>query len=409
MEQEIKDISIERIRKYHPDALGIGNDLLIDYTEHFVEEGRSPIYKFPLRMDGLFIALREKGVSDFSINLKEFLVGPNELVIGSPGDLMQSTINEGIYLSQTLMVSSNFLKEMYISLNSFMPFFASRKEKPVFLLTDNEVQELKEYFVLIMDAVKRGCRDFLVGVCGSATNDAGMGMLQALGFRFYDIDDQEIIDGCGGRLQDVARIDDTVVMDAVRQCRFTVACDVDTPFCGSEGAAYVFAPQKGADMEMVARLDSGMVSFAKVIEKTYGIDVTSMAVAGAAGGMGGGFYAFLNASLKRGVDMVLDAIDFDSIIRGADLVITGEGKIDYQTVKGKTAAGVLARAKAQDIPVVAIAGRVEMCDSVAQMGFAGVYPIMENEMPLAVAMQPDCAAANVEKTVKKIVTNLHIS
>lgn len=262
---------------------------------------------------------------------------------------------------------------------------------------------------MIMDAVKRGCRDFLVGVGGSATNDACMGMLQALGFRFYDIDDQEIIDGCGGRLQDVARIDDTGVMDAVRQCRFTVACDVDTPFCGSEGAAYVFAPQKGADMEMVTRLDSGMVVFAKVIEKTYGMDVTSMAGAGAAGGMGGGFYAFLNARLKRGVDMVLDAIDFDSIIRGADLVITGEGKIDYQTVKGKTAAGVLARAKAQDIPVVAIAGRVEMCDSVAQMGFAGVYPIMENEMPLAVAMQPDFAAANVEKTVKKIVTNLHIS
>ena len=155
MEQEIKDISIERIRKYHPDALGIGNDLLVDYTEHFVEEGRSPIYKFPLRMDGLFIALREKGISDFSINLKEFQVGPNELVIGSPGDLMQSTIYEGVYLSQTLMVSSNFLKEMYISLNSFMPFFASRKEQPVFQLTDNEVQEVKEYFMLIMDAVKR--------------------------------------------------------------------------------------------------------------------------------------------------------------------------------------------------------------------------------------------------------------
>ena len=262
---------------------------------------------------------------------------------------------------------------------------------------------------IIMDAVKRGCRDFLVGLGGSATNDAGMGMLQALGFRFYDIDDQEIIDGCGGRLQDVARIDDTGVMDAIRQCRFTVACDVDTPFCGSEGAAYVFAPQKGADMEMVARLDSGMVSFAKVIEKTYGIDVTSMAGAGAAGGMGGGFYVFMNATLKRGVDMVLDAIDFDSIIRGADLVITGEGKIDYQTVKGKTAAGVLARAKAQDIPVVAIVGRVEKCESVEQMGFAGVYAIWEEEMPLEVAMQSNTAAANVEKTVKKIVTNLHMS
>ena len=262
---------------------------------------------------------------------------------------------------------------------------------------------------MILDAIRRGCREFFVGIGGSATNDAGTGMLQALGFRFYDVDEHEITNCCGGKLQDIARIDDSEVTAAVRQSRFIVACDVDTPFCGYEGAAYVFAPQKGADMEMVARLDSGMVSFAKVIEKTYGIDVTSMTGAGAAGGMGGGFYAFLNATLKRGVDMVLDAIDFDSIIRGADLVITGEGTIDYQTVKGKTAAGVLARAKAQDIPVVAIAGRVEMCDSVAQMGFAGVYPIMENEMPLAVAMQPDFAAANVEKTVKKIVTNLHIS
>ena len=155
MEQEIKDISIERIQQLHPEAKGIANDLLVDYTEHYIEEGRSPIYKYPLRMDGLFIGLREKGESDFSINLKHFKVKPNDLVIGSPGDLMQSTVNEGTYLSQTLMVSSNFLKEMYISLNSFMPFFASRKEHPVFHLTDGEVQELKEYFLLTLDAVKR--------------------------------------------------------------------------------------------------------------------------------------------------------------------------------------------------------------------------------------------------------------
>ena len=155
MEQEIKDISIERIQQLHPDAKGIANDLLVDYTEHYIVEGRSPIYKYPLRMDGLFIGLREKGESDFSINLKHFKVKPNDLVIGSPGDLMQSTVNEGTYLSQTLMVSSNFLKEMYISLNSFMPFFASRKEHPVFHLTDDEVQELREYFLLILDAVKR--------------------------------------------------------------------------------------------------------------------------------------------------------------------------------------------------------------------------------------------------------------
>ena len=155
MEQDIRNISIERIRQYHPEAQGIANDLLIDYTEHYVEEGRSPIYKYPLRIDGMFIAIREKGVSKFSINLKEFEVGPNDLVIASPDDLMQSSVGEGIYLSQTLMVSSNFLKEMYISLNSFMPFFAARKEHPVFHLKDDEVKELKEYFQLILDTVNR--------------------------------------------------------------------------------------------------------------------------------------------------------------------------------------------------------------------------------------------------------------
>ena len=153
MEQEIKDISIERIQQLHPDAKGIDNDLLVDYTEHYIQEGRSPIYKYPLRMDGLFIGLREKGISDFNVNLKEFKVGPNDLVIGSPGDLMQSSVNEGTYLSQTLMVSSNFLKEMYISLNSFMPFFAARKDHPVFHLTDDEIEELKGYFMLIKNNV----------------------------------------------------------------------------------------------------------------------------------------------------------------------------------------------------------------------------------------------------------------
>jgi glycerate kinase len=261
---------------------------------------------------------------------------------------------------------------------------------------------------MIMDAIKRGCRDFLVGIGGSATNDAGTGMLQALGYRFYDADGQEITDCCGGRLQDVVRIDNSGVMEAVNQCRFTVACDVDTPFCGSEGAAYVFAPQKGADAAMVAKLDAGMASFAKVMEKVYGVDVTSMSGAGAAGGMGGGFRAMLNATLKRGIDMVLDAIGFDSIIQGADLIITGEGRIDNQTVKGKVASGVLQRAKAQGVPVVAIGGSVEKCESIEQMGFAGVYPIWE-EVPLEVAMQPDFAAANLEQTMNKIVANLHMS
>lgn len=257
---------------------------------------------------------------------------------------------------------------------------------------------------MIMDAINRGCCHLLVGIGGSATNDAGTGMLQALGFRFFNAQKQEITDCRGGRMQDIVCIDNSAVPEGVRQAQFTVACDVDTPFCGPDGAAPVFAPQKGADKEMVARLDAGMASLAKVIESTYHINIVPLAGAGAAGGMGGGFRAFLNATLQRGIEMVLDAIQFDQIIQNADLIITGEGKIDFQTAKGKTAAGVLGRAKKQGIPVVAIGGCVEMCESVEQMGFAGIYPILEEKVPLEIAMQSDFAASNVEKTVKKILS-----
>ena len=223
---------------------------------------------------------------------------------------------------------------------------------------------------MILDAIKRGCRNFLVGIGGSATNDAGTGMLQALGFKFIDKNGNEITRCCGGVLGEIADIDDSQVPAEVKESAFTIACDVDTPFCGPIGAAYVFAPQKGASPEMVKALDEGMASFAKVIEKKYNIDIVPVAGAGAAGGMGGAFRAFLNGTLRSGVEMVLDAIDFNNRIADADLVITGEGKVDFQTPKGKTAAGVLARAKKMGIPTVAIGGCVEPCDELNAMGFA---------------------------------------
>lgn len=155
MEQEIQDISIRRIQEAIPHVKGIENELIIDHSEFLVPEKRNPIHKYPIRMDGLFIGLREKGKVRFNINLKEFEVNPNDLVICSPGDLMQSsTLLDGAHLSQIMMVSSHFLKEMYISLNSFMPFFASQKEHPVFHLTDDEVKELTSYFMLIKQNVE---------------------------------------------------------------------------------------------------------------------------------------------------------------------------------------------------------------------------------------------------------------
>ena len=284
---------------------------------------------------------------------------------------------------------------------------ASASGLPLIAVEERDPSKTSTYGTgeMILDAMKRGCRNFLVGIGGSATNDAGTGMLQALGFKFIDKNGNEITRCCGGILGDIALINDSEVPTEVRESTFTIACDVDTPFCGPIGAAYVFAPQKGASPEMVESLDNGMASFAKVIEQKYGIDIVPVAGAGAAGGMGGAFRAFLNGTLRSGVEMVLDAIDFNNRIADADLVITGEGKVDFQTPKGKTAAGVLARTKKAGIPTVAIGGCVEPCDELNAMGFAGIYPILEEKVPLEVAMQRDFASANVTKTVAKILKN----
>lgn len=284
---------------------------------------------------------------------------------------------------------------------------ASASGLPLIAVEERDPSKTSTYGTgeMILDAIKRGCRNFLVGIGGSATNDAGTGMLQALGFKFIDKDGNEITRCCGGILDDIVQIDDSQVPTEVRESTFTIACDVDTPFCGPIGAAYVFAPQKGASPQMVEELDKGMASFANVIKQKYGIDIIPVAGAGAAGGMGGAFRAFLNGTLRSGVEMVLDAIKFNDIIADADLVITGEGKVDFQTPKGKTAAGVLARAKKMGIPTVAISGCVEPCDELNAMGFAGIYPILEEKVPLELAMQHDFASANVTKTVARILRN----
>ena len=154
MEQEIQDISIKRIQEAIPQLQGIDNELIIDYTEYTMSDTRHPIHRYPIRFDGLYIGLREKGKARFSINLKEFEVGKNDLVICSPGDLVQANLTDDIHLVQSMMVSSHFLKEMYISLNSFMPFFASQKDHPVFHLTESEVEELKSHFNMIKSTVE---------------------------------------------------------------------------------------------------------------------------------------------------------------------------------------------------------------------------------------------------------------
>ncbi len=254
---------------------------------------------------------------------------------------------------------------------------------------------------MIADALEKGCRKFLVGIGGSATNDGGMGMLRALGYRFLDAEDNEL-PGTGASLADVCSIDDSGVLHGVHESEFVVACDVDSPLYGPEGAAYVFAPQKGADPEMVRSLDEGLRHYAEVVSSS----AATVPGAGAAGGLGYAFVTFLGARLRRGADMVLDALCFDKIIEGADLVITGEGRLDSQTLAGKTPYAVLQRACKQGIPVIAVAGLVDLDDS---SGFTTIRQITPPDMRLSEAMLPTVASANLRRTISALLQQIQIT
>lgn len=253
---------------------------------------------------------------------------------------------------------------------------------------------------MIKDALKRGCRNFLLGIGGSATNDAGTGMLQALGFRFLD-KDGEVLELGGEMLSRICSIDDSDVLPSLREASFTVACDVNNPFYGEKGAAYVFARQKGADDRMIRVLDDGLRNFATVIKRTGREEIDEIPGAGAAGGLGGGCVAFLKAKLKPGIEMVLDALHFEERIQGADLVITGEGKLDLQTCMGKTPFGVLQAAKKQNIPVIVLGGAVEETEALNKAGFLAVLPILPYPVSLEQAMDKDFTSHNIMRTLEQ--------
>jgi len=225
---------------------------------------------------------------------------------------------------------------------------------------------------LISDALKRGGREFIIGLGGSATNDCGMGLMNALGVKFIDRDGV-VLPPVGESLSKVESLAMEGIPEGLIDSHFTVICDVDSPLYGPKGAAHIFAPQKGARPEDVVALDMGLRHFGGLLEKTFGKAICSIPGAGAAGGIGAALCAFQKGDLKSGVDVVLDAVDFDRRLVWADMVITGEGKMDSQTPTGKTPAGILRRAKAMGKTTVAVAGRVEHCESLDSMGFAGIY------------------------------------
>ena len=227
-------------------------------------------------------------------------------------------------------------------------------------------------------------------------------MLRALGFRLLDADGREL-DGTGASLERIAAIDDRNVLKELHEAEFTVACDVDNPLYGPQGAARIFARQKGADPQMIDRLDAGLRNFAAVVERHTGHDFAQTPGAGAAGGVGGALCSLLHANLRPGIEMLLDAIGFDRLIAGADLILTGEGKIDHQTPHGKVPCGVLQAGRRQQIPVIALGGAVENTRELTDCGFAALFPIVAGPVSLEEAMRPDCAARNLENTVEQLM------
>lgn len=255
---------------------------------------------------------------------------------------------------------------------------------------------------LIMDAYNKGCRHFIVGIGGSATNDGGTGMLRALGFRFLDASGRELSGG-GEILSRIVSIDPHAAQEIMRNAKFTVACDVNNPLTGRKGAAYVFAPQKGATGQMVAELEEGLRNYARVIREFNGEDIEHEPGAGAAGGLGGGCKALLGAELKPGIDLILDTVSFDGLLESCDLVITGEGRIDSQTTAGKVPWGVLKAAAGRGVPVVAIAGEVLYSAGLEKSGFTGIFSIQQGPLTLNEAMNPESTARHIEITVRQIM------
>lgn len=255
---------------------------------------------------------------------------------------------------------------------------------------------------LIRQALDSGCRELILGIGGSSTNDCGAGMAQALGVRFFRNDKTEILDKiCGKLLGDVAAIDNSRIHPTVRSAHITVACDVRNPLLGENGCTYVYAPQKGAKPEIVKQLEKNMTSFINIAEKTINRSVRDIPGAGAAGGLGAGLMLFLGAKLQPGIDIVMDACGFSERIKDADFILTGEGKIDGQTAFGKTIAGIASRAKLRKISVIAFAGKVENTDNLHRSGVTSCYSISPDTMTLEQSMTN--AATLLQSAVERVI------
>lgn len=263
---------------------------------------------------------------------------------------------------------------------SGLPMVPAQKRNPLHTTTFGTGE-------LIKDALDNGYRRLSIAIGGSATNDGGMGAMRALGIKFMDQDGKEL-SGIGEDLGKVADIDVSGLHPAVKDASITVMCDVNNPLTGPDGATYTFGKQKGGTHEILDELEAGMKQYAAVMRDKLGLDVENLAGAGAAGGLGAALCGYLNAELKSGIETVLDLIDFDGLLEGTDLVVTGEGRIDWQSAFGKVPSGVGMRCKAKQIPAVAIVGGMgNGAEKIYEFGVDSIVPTINGAMDIEEALE----------------------
>ena len=276
------------------------------------------------------------------------------LIDGIGGEIIRKRvigpIGQKVFARYGLLSNGTAVIEMAEA--SGLPLVTTRQKNPTKTTTFGTGE-------LIIDAINKGAKKIIIGIGGSATNDGGVGMAQALGVRFLDSKDKEIKQhGSGGMLKKIVKIDTREANKVLKNINIIVACDVDNPLCGRLGASYIFGPQKGATPAMVRLLDDNLKHLAKIIKQSLKKDISKLKGAGAAGGLGAGLVAFAKAKMKSGVDIVIDATNLEGHMKNTNLVITGEGRVDSQTAYGKTPSGVAKSARKHGIPTLVIGGGI---------------------------------------------------
>ena len=324
--------------------------------------------------------------------------GMAEAIVGSVGGEMVKVAAHDP-LGRSVEVSYGLINEgataiIPISSASGLTLLASNERNPLNATTYGTGE-------LILDAVRRGCRKIVVGLGGSATNDGGTGLLRALGYIFLDANNEELIT----TIDTLERVVTIVPPEnsPIEGVDISVAVDVDNPLCGERGASYIYGAQKGATNDMIERLDRALRHYAAVVAKLCGEDVSNEAGMGAAGGAGFAFGALLGAMPTSGIELMLSVVDFDNVIADAALVVTGEGRIDSQTVMGKAPAGVLRHAKRAGVRCVAVGGSVEWCDELRDSDFNAIYAATPEGMPIDEAMKKEVATANLQRVATSVI------